>query len=92
MTKAPVTVVKKDSSRYIKTLDSVNFSDLLRLNGDILDSAHKTTVFVIETNLNSLLAVNCVRILAVSLTDSEAGELAILLLEFISKLIDTLSL
>ena len=92
MTEAPVTVVKQDSSRYIKTFDSVNFSELLRLNGDILDCAHKATVFVIEANLNSLLAVNCVSILAVSLTDSEAGELAILLLIFISKLIDTLSL
>ena len=64
----------------------------MALNLDVLDFLDERALIIVKANVDALLAVDGVSILAVALSDHELGEVSISLLNLGAVLVDTLGL
>ena len=62
------------------------------MNLDVLDFLDECALIIVKANVDALLAVDGVSILAVALSDHELGEVSISLLNLGAVLVDTLGL
>lgn len=92
MAVAPVVVVQQDSRRDFNALQFSYLSDFFAFNFDIFNRPLKAAVLVVKADFNSLLTEYLISVLARSLADFKARELALICLEFCKDLVESFCL
>lgn len=77
MTETPIVIVQQNGCRDFDADKLGYVGDLFSFDVHLLDSLHKVAVFTVKADLDSLLSENLIGILARSLAQLEACELAL---------------